>query len=73
MQKTEPDRFIRFGGFELDPKTGELGRNGSRVKLQDQPLQILLAVLERRGDVVTREELRAKLWPADTFVVSTMG
>ena len=68
MQKTEPDRLIRFGVFELDPRTGELRSKGSRVKLQDQPLQILLAVLEKRGDVVTREELRAKLWPADTFV-----
>jgi TolB-like protein/DNA-binding winged helix-turn-helix (wHTH) protein/Flp pilus assembly protein TadD len=68
MQKTAPDRLIRFGVFELDPRTGELRSKGSRVKLQDQPLQILLAVLEKPGDVVTREELRAKLWPADTFV-----
>jgi TolB-like protein/DNA-binding winged helix-turn-helix (wHTH) protein/Flp pilus assembly protein TadD len=68
MQKTEPDRLIRFGVFELDPKIGELRSGGSRVKLQDQPLQILLAVLEKPGDVVTREKLRAKLWPADTFV-----
>jgi DNA-binding winged helix-turn-helix (wHTH) protein/Tol biopolymer transport system component len=68
MQKTEPDGLIRFGGFELDPKRGELRSRGSRVKLQDQPLQILLAVLEKPGDFVTREELRAKLWPAGTFV-----
>lgn len=68
MQKTELDRLIRFAGFELDPQTGELRSRGSRVKLQDQPLQILLAVLEKPGDVVTREELRVKLWPANTFV-----
>ena len=68
MQKTEPDRLIRFGVFELDPRTGELSSKGSRVKLQDQPLQILLAVLEKPGEVVTREELRAKLWSVDTFV-----
>jgi len=59
---------LRFGVFEVDPKTGELRRNGVRVRLQDQPLQILLTLLERPGDVVTRDELRARLWPDDTFV-----
>ena len=68
MQKTEFDGTIRFGVFEVNPRTGELRSKGSRVKLQDQPLQVLLAVLEEPGEVVTREELRAKLWPADTFV-----
>lgn len=68
MQKTQPNQLIRFGVFEVDPRSGELRRKGFRVKLQDQPLQILLAVLERPGEVVTRDELRAKLWPADTFV-----
>ena len=68
MPKTEPNSLIRFGVFEVDPRTGELRSKGSRVKLQDQPLQILLALLEKPGEVVTREELRAKLWPADTFV-----
>ena len=68
MQQTEPNRLIRFGVFEVDARSGELRSKGSRVKLQDQPLQILLAVLEKPGQVVTREELRAKLWPADTFV-----
>jgi Tol biopolymer transport system component/DNA-binding winged helix-turn-helix (wHTH) protein len=68
MQKTEPGCLLRFGVFELDPRAGELRRNGSRVKLQDQPFQVLLALLAKPGDVVTREELRAKLWPADTFV-----
>ena len=68
MQKTEPDGLVRFGVFELDARSGELRSKGSRVKLQDQPLQVLLAVLEKPGQVVTREELRARLWPADTFV-----
>jgi TolB-like protein/DNA-binding winged helix-turn-helix (wHTH) protein len=68
VPKTEPNCLIRFGVFEVDPRTGELRSKGSRVKLQDQPLQILLALLEKPGEVVTREELRAKLWPADTFV-----
>jgi TolB-like protein/DNA-binding winged helix-turn-helix (wHTH) protein/Tfp pilus assembly protein PilF len=68
VPKTEPNSLIRFGVFEVDPRTGELRSKGSRVKLQDQPLHILLALLEKPGEVVTREELRAKLWPADTFV-----
>jgi Tol biopolymer transport system component/DNA-binding winged helix-turn-helix (wHTH) protein len=59
---------LRFGVFEIDRKTGELRRNGSRVRLQDQPLQILLTLLERPGEVVTRDELRSRLWPDDTFV-----
>lgn len=68
MQKTESDGLIRFGVFELDPRSGELRSKGSRVKLQDQPLQVLLAVLEKPGEIVTRDELRARLWSADTFV-----
>jgi DNA-binding winged helix-turn-helix (wHTH) protein len=65
---TQPANIYRFAVFEVDLRSGELRRKGFRVKLQDQPLQILLAVLEKPGEVVTREELRAKLWPADTFV-----
>jgi len=61
-------RVIRFGTFEVDPRASELRRNGSRVRLQEQPLQILLALVERRGEVVTREELQKRLWPSDTFV-----
>src|SRR5215472_10544262 len=68
MQKTEPDGLVRFGVFELDSRSGELRSKGSRVKLQEQPLQVLLAVLEKPGEVITREELRARLWPTDTFV-----
>ena len=59
---------VRFGLFEVDRKAGELRRNGERVRLQDQPLQVLLTLLERPGEVVTREELRSRLWPDDTFV-----
>ena len=68
MLETDAKKVIRFGTFEVDPHAGELRRNGSRVKLQDQPFQVLLALLAKPGDVVTREELRAKLWPADTFM-----
>jgi DNA-binding winged helix-turn-helix (wHTH) protein/Tol biopolymer transport system component len=66
--ETDAKQVIRFGTFEVDPHTGELRKNGLQVKLQDQPFQVLLALLEKPGGVVTREELRAKLWPADTFV-----
>ena len=58
----------RFGLYEADPRTGELLREGSRIKLQDQPFQVLLALLERPGEIITREELRLRLWPSDTFV-----
>ena len=58
----------RFGAFEIDLSCGELRRNGMKVKLQEQPFQILALLLERRGEVVTREEVRTRLWPADTFV-----
>ena len=59
---------MRFGTCEADIRSGELRRNGSKVKLQEQPFQVLALLLERPGEVVTREELRGKLWPADTFV-----
>ena len=59
---------VHFGIFEVDLRAGELRRNGSKVKLQEQPFQILTMLLARPGDVVTREELQKKLWPADVFV-----
>ena len=58
----------RFGVFELDLRAGELRRNGSKVKLQEQPFQVLVILLKRAGEVVTREDLQNALWPADTFV-----
>ncbi len=54
--------------YEADLRSGELRKNGARLKLQEQPFQVLTVLLERRGEVVTREELRQRLWPADTFV-----
>jgi TolB-like protein/DNA-binding winged helix-turn-helix (wHTH) protein len=59
---------VRFGLFEVDLRAGELRKQGVKIKLQEQPLQILAMLLEHPGQVVTREELRNKLWPADTFV-----
>jgi TolB-like protein/DNA-binding winged helix-turn-helix (wHTH) protein/Flp pilus assembly protein TadD len=64
----EPKRSIRFGVFEVDLRAGELRKNGLKIKLQEQPFQILSLLLERAGEVVPREELRQKLWSADTFV-----
>ena len=61
-------RIIRFSTFEVNFHTGELRERGQKIKLQEQPLQLLAALLERPGELVTREELRGKLWPADTFV-----
>jgi len=68
--QNRPARFqsIRFGSFEVDLRAGELLREGVRIRLQEQPFQILVMLLEHPGQVVTREELRDKLWPADTFV-----
>jgi cholera toxin transcriptional activator len=61
-------RIARFGVFELDLAAGELRKNGTKLRLQEQPFQVLAVLLESAGNVVTREELRQKLWPADTFV-----
>ena len=72
MQEFKPSRLIqgaiRFSVFEADLQAGELRKRGVKIKLQDKPFQILAALLENPGQVVTREELRARLWPADTFV-----
>jgi len=59
---------VRFGAFELDEDAGELRREGIKVRLQEQPLQILQILLEQPGKVITREELRKRIWPSDTFV-----
>jgi DNA-binding winged helix-turn-helix (wHTH) protein/Tol biopolymer transport system component len=68
MPKGVGKRTVRFGLFEADLQSGELRRDGQKVRLQEQPYQLLVLLLEKRGEVVTREDLRAKLWPADTFV-----
>src|SRR3984893_350620 len=60
--------IVRFGIFEANLETGELRRNGARIKLQDQPFQLLALLLARPGDIVTREQLRSQLWSNDTFV-----
>jgi DNA-binding winged helix-turn-helix (wHTH) protein len=61
-------RLVRFAVFEVDLAAGELRKNGARLRLQEQPFQVLAVLLENAGRVVTREDLRQKIWPADTFV-----
>src|ERR1700674_4596640 len=61
-------RLLRFGVFEVDLTAGELRKNGARIRLQEQPFQVLTTLLQNAGQVVTRDELREKIWPADTFV-----
>ncbi len=61
-------RLLRFGVFEVDLAAGELRKNGPRIRLQEQPFQVLAALLENAGRVVSRDDLREKIWPADTFV-----
>src|SRR6266568_2994467 len=67
-QASPPARTIRFGVFEADLSAAELRKSGVRIRLQEQPFQVLVYLLEHPGAVVSREELREKLWPADTFV-----
>jgi len=68
MPDRSSDGVFRFDVFEVDPRAGELRKSGARVKLQGQPWQVLLALLENAGRIVTRDELRARLWSTDTFV-----
>src|SRR5215471_6646296 len=67
-EPVRPVRVLRFGLFEADFAAGELRKNGLAVKLQDRPFEILAILLERPGELITREEFRQRLWPADTFV-----
>src|SRR5215471_10047421 len=64
----EEMRLVHFGPFEANFTTGELRKHGIRLKLQDQPLQILKMLLAHPGELVTREEIQQKLWPSGTFV-----
>src|SRR5947199_10333519 len=68
MGHTSSARRVRFGQFEMDERTGELRKDGTKIRLQEQPLQILQILLERPGELVPRDELRKRVWPSDTFV-----
>src|SRR6266705_3030297 len=66
--ETRAPEIVRFGVFEVDLRAGELRKQGKRIRLQEQPLQVLAVLLQRSGEVVTREELRSQIWLQDTFV-----
>jgi len=69
MEKSISSKTVaRFGSFEADFRAGELRKHGVKLKLVGQPLEVLAMLLERPGQLVTRDELRARLWPTDTFV-----
>jgi DNA-binding winged helix-turn-helix (wHTH) protein len=68
MSPNRTNGIFRFGVYEADPASGELRKAGIRLRVQEQPFRVLMMLVERPSEVVTREELRQKLWPADTFV-----
>ena len=68
MRWARPDSVVRFGSFELNVRSGELRRNGIKVRVPDQSIQVLAMLLEHSGEVVTREELYQRLWPNGTIV-----
>jgi DNA-binding winged helix-turn-helix (wHTH) protein len=61
-------RYVRFGPFQVDQQRQEVSKNGVRLKLHGKVYQVLLALIEKQGEIVTRDELRLRLWPADTHV-----
>src|SRR5438445_7207598 len=66
--EAQASAILRFGVFEVDVRAGEVHKQGVRIKLQEQPFHVLTILMQRPGEVVTREELRNQNWPADTFV-----
>src|SRR5215472_4898254 len=70
---SEPRSVIRFGTFEVDLRAGELYKQGLKIKLQQQPFQVLALLLQHAGEVVTRDELKQTIWPAETFVDFDVG
>src|SRR5450631_498282 len=68
MDAVSTPKVVRFGTYEVDLRSGELRKSGLKVRLTGQPFQILGILLERPGELVTREELQKRLWPGDTFV-----
>lgn len=70
---TQSPSRVRFGSFEIDLRSGEVWKNGAGLRLQGQPFEVLRMLLEHRGEIVTREELKQRLWPADTFVDFDVG
>src|SRR5512143_335224 len=73
MDSRAQSRRVRFGDFEVDLRTAELLKGGRSVRIQEKPFQVLALLLDRPGELVTREELRQALWPGDTFVDFDVG
>src|SRR6476646_4348937 len=71
--QVDTPRNYRFGEYSLDGRTGEISSAGRKIPLREQSLQLLLALLERPGELLTREELTSRLWPPGTFVDSDRG
>src|SRR5260370_19838301 len=67
MQEPKRANVLRFGVFEVNLRSGELRKSGARIRLQEQPFKVLMALLEHPGEVVTREELRRLIWPEEAF------
>lgn len=67
MGPLPPTSIVRFGTFEVSLQAGEVRKAGLRIKIQQQPMKLLEALLERPGEVVTREDLRGRIWPEETF------
>src|SRR5437588_874743 len=72
-QTAQPAHVVRFGVYEIDLEAGELRKHGRRIRLQEQPFQVLALLLDNPGRLVTREELQKRIWPADTFVDFDLG
>jgi DNA-binding winged helix-turn-helix (wHTH) protein len=68
MESQDKGRYVQFESFEVDLRSGELHRDGQKIHLQDQPFHVLAVLLRRAGELVTRDELRKEVWPADTFL-----
>src|SRR4029077_19551074 len=73
VNTARPTQVIRFGVFEVDLRAGELRKQGAKVKLQEQPFQVLQVLLEKPGETVPRETLRKRTWRSDTFVDFEVG
>ena len=73
MATTPLSRNVRFAAFEVDVRSRELRKHGLRIRLQEQPFRVLELLLDRPGELITREEFQRRLWPADTFVDFELG
>src|SRR6204780_4309930 len=67
MESLQPNSVVRFGTFEVSLQSGEVRKSGLKIRVQQQPLKLLEILLERPGEVITREELRSRVWPNESF------